>query len=105
MIQPTASQIHFLINSLCDARFMTSNKHVKKINSLLSLHKRSNETLCQYADRYWELYNEIERCDEVISARGFKLGLTSQDKQVYDDLARNKLRSMQELMTRIEGWC
>ncbi|KAI8549141.1 hypothetical protein RHMOL_Rhmol06G0003600 [Rhododendron molle] len=43
--------------------------------------------------------------DGVISARGFKLGLTSQDEQVYDDLARNKPNSMKDLMTRIEGRC
>ncbi|KAI8560046.1 hypothetical protein RHMOL_Rhmol04G0224500 [Rhododendron molle] len=94
--------------SLCDtfiARFVISNTHEKEIDSLLALRKRAVETLCQYVGRYWELFNEIEGCDEVILARGFKLGLTTQDKQVYDDLAWNKPGSMKELMTRIEGWC
>ncbi|KAI8542860.1 hypothetical protein RHMOL_Rhmol08G0172700 [Rhododendron molle] len=95
-------------DSLCDAfmaRFVTSNKHEKEIDSLLSLRKCPDETLRQYAGRYWDLFNEIEGCDGVISARGFKLGLTAQDEQVYDDLARNKPDSMKDLMTRIEGWC
>ncbi|KAI8568466.1 hypothetical protein RHMOL_Rhmol02G0201900 [Rhododendron molle] len=85
------------------ARFVTSNKHEKEIDSLLALQKRSDETLCQYAKCYWELFNEVEGCDGVISARGFKLDLTSQDKQVYDDLAHHKPNSMKDLMTRIEG--
>lgn len=59
--------------------------HAKEIDSLIILQKRNDETLCQYAGRYWELFNEIEGCDEVISARGFKLDLTSEDEQVYDD--------------------
>lgn len=84
------------------ARFVTSNKHTKEIDSLLALHKRNDETLCQYAARYWELF---ESCDEVISARGFKLDLNTDDELVYDDLARNKPKSMQELMKCIEGWC
>lgn len=95
-------------DSLCDAfmaRFVTSNKQEKEIDPLLALQKRSNETLLQYADRYWELLNEIKGCDGVISARGLKLDLTSQDEQVYDDLARQKPGSMEELMTHIEGWC
>ncbi|XP_058185757.1 uncharacterized protein LOC131302982 [Rhododendron vialii] len=87
------------------ARFVTSNKHKKEIDSLLALRKRNDETLRQYADHYWEFFNEIERCYGVISTRGFKLGLTSQDEQIYDDLARHKPNSMKDLMTHIEGWC
>ncbi|XP_058223261.1 uncharacterized protein LOC131332975 [Rhododendron vialii] len=95
-------------DSLCDAfmaRFVMSNKHEKEIDSLLALRKRDAETLRQYAGLYWELFNEIEGCDGLISARGFKLGLTSQDEQVYDDLARHKPSSMKDLMTRIDVWC
>lgn len=72
---------------------------------LLALRKRSTETLQQYAGRYWELFNEIEGCDRVISARGFKQGLGTEDEQVYNDLTRHKPKSMEELMTRIEEWC
>ncbi|KAI8535369.1 hypothetical protein RHMOL_Rhmol10G0168700 [Rhododendron molle] len=70
-------------DSLCDAfmaRSVTSNKHKMEIDSLLTLRKRSDETLRQYASRYWELFNEIEGCDRVILARGFKLRLTTQDE-------------------------
>lgn len=65
------------------ARFVTSNKHMKEIGSLLALKKRNDETVCQYVARYWELFNKIEGSDEVISARGFKLGLNTNDEQVY----------------------
>lgn len=87
------------------ARFVTSNKHAKEIDSLLALRKRNDKTPRKYAECYWELFNEIKVCDEVISTRDFNLGLTFEDEQVYDDLACNKPRSMQELMMRIEGWC
>ncbi|KAI8563843.1 hypothetical protein RHMOL_Rhmol03G0140800 [Rhododendron molle] len=87
------------------ARFAMSNKHEKEIDSLLALRKRNDKMLRQYTGCYWELFNEIEGCDGFISAQGFKLGLTSQDEQVYDDLARRKPNSMKDLMTCIEGWC
>ncbi|XP_058223074.1 uncharacterized protein LOC131332790 [Rhododendron vialii] len=77
-------------DSLCDAfmaRFVTSNKHEKEIDSLLALRKRNDETLRQYAGRYWELFNEIKGCDGLISARGFKLGLTPQDEQLIESKA------------------
>ncbi|XP_058216863.1 uncharacterized protein LOC131327744 [Rhododendron vialii] len=102
------AQSIFSFDSLCDAfmaRFVTSNKHEKEIDSFLALRKRNDEMLRQYACRYWELFNEIESCDGVISARGFKLSLTSQDEQVYNELARHKPNSIKDLMTRIEGWC
>ncbi|KAI8573233.1 hypothetical protein RHMOL_Rhmol01G0262700 [Rhododendron molle] len=83
--------------------------HLVQYKLVMSLFLRNEPSddafLCKYADRYWELFNEIEGYDGVILARGFKLGLTSQDEQVYDDLARNKPDSMKDLMTRIEGWC
>ena len=99
------------INSYSDlccaflARFVTSKKLEKEIDALLALKKRPDETLRQYATRYWELFNEIEGCDDAISAKSFKLGLSVDDEQVYDDLARNKPSSMSDLMTRVEQWC
>jgi len=85
-------------------RFLASDTTEKEINHLLALKQRNDESLRQYASRYWALYNKIDGCDSKISARGFKQGLTPEYDQVYDDLARHKPHSMKELMQRTDEW-
>lgn len=94
-------------SQLCEAfmsRFVTSDTTEKETNHLLALKQRPDETLRQYASRFWALYNKIDRCDSKISTRGFKDGLTTTYDQVYDDLARDKPHSMKELMQRMDEW-
>ena len=45
------------------ARFATSSRKIKEVDALINLKKRPEESLWQYADRYWELFNEIHGCD------------------------------------------
>jgi hypothetical protein len=92
-------------DSLCQAfmdRFVTNTEYAMEIDSLLALRKTKGESLRSYAKRYWELFNKIENCDPVVSISSFKLGLTDEDEQVYDDLALTKPKSMEELMQRVE---
>ena len=41
------------------AQFITCNKVLQLIDALLSMRMGNGETLWSYANRYWELYNEI----------------------------------------------
>ena len=57
------------------ARFIMCNKVPQPIDALLSMRMSSGETLRSYANRYWELYNEIGRGNEQVAANTFWLGL------------------------------
>lgn len=57
------------------ALFITCNKVPLSIDALLSMRIRSGETLHSYANRYWELYNEIGGENEQAAASTFWLGL------------------------------
>ena len=86
------------------ARFVTSNKARKEVDSLISLRKRPDETLRQYADRYWELFNEINNCDQKIDTSSFKLGLES-ESPILQELMLHPPETMDELMKMIDKFC
>ena len=56
-------------------RFMTCNRVLQLVDALLSMKMGAGETLYNYANRYWELYNEISGGYENITASTFRLGL------------------------------
>ena len=43
------------------SRFITNSRVPRPLSSLLSLSMHEEETLKAYSDRYWEMYNEMER--------------------------------------------
>ena len=56
-------------------QFVTCSRVLQLVDALLSMKMRVAETLCSYASRYWELYNEIGRGNEKIMASTFRMGL------------------------------
>ena len=42
------------------AKFVACSQVPKPLNSLLSMSMRERETLKNYSDKYWEIYNEID---------------------------------------------
>ena len=55
-------------------RFMTYNWVPQPMDMLLSMKIGARETLRSYANRYWELYNEIGGGNEKISESTFRWG-------------------------------
>ena len=47
------------------------------MDSLLSMVISEGETLKTYSDRYWEMFNEINRDFEDVAIRTFKVGLST----------------------------
>ena len=43
------------------ARFLTYSRVPRPLDFLLSMSTREGETLKTYFDRYWEIYNEIDK--------------------------------------------
>ena len=62
------------------ARFITNTRKPKEINSLLALTMRAGETLKSYSTWYWEVYNDIDACDEDIVVKTFRFGLHEDNK-------------------------
>ena len=71
------------------------------MDSLLGLWQARSEPMRQYAARYWDLYNEIEDCDQKIAVTSFKLGLDHSSRE-FEDLMLFPPSTMNELMGRIE---
>lgn len=69
-----------------NTRFITSNYQAKEPDALSQMRKCPNETLREYADRYWQLFDEIPGVDEYWATRSFKNGLES-DSKILDELA------------------
>ncbi|XP_058211600.1 uncharacterized protein LOC131323774 [Rhododendron vialii] len=72
--------------------------------SLSQMQKLPSETLRQYAERYWQLFNEIPGIDEYWAIRTFKNGLEINSK-ILDQLAIRPPHGMGELMRIVERFC
>nr|XP_023874221.1 uncharacterized protein LOC111986769 [Quercus suber] len=85
------------------ARFMTCSRVPQLVDALLSMKMGAEETLRSYANRYWELFNEIGRGNEKVVASTFKLGLP-EDSELQELLTMRPLENMRQLMRRIEEY-
>ena len=62
------------------AQFVINTKVSKGVGSLLILRKGKNESIKNYSKRYWETYNEIEKCSKELLVARYKLGLTPKER-------------------------
>ena len=85
------------------ARFVTCSKVPQPLDSLLSMAMKEGETLKMYFDRYWEMFNEIDRDFDDVAIRTFKVGLPAEhDLRKY--LTRKPIRSVCRLMDHINEY-
>ena len=85
------------------AWFVTCSQVPQSMDVLLSMKMRVGETLCNYASRYWELYNEIGGGNEKIVANTFRMGLPK-DSELRESLTKRPLEDMRQLMRRIKEY-
>ena len=71
------------------------------VDALLSIKMGVCETLRSYANRYWELYNEIGGGNERIAASTFRMGLP-ENSELRESLMKRSPEDMRQLMRRIE---
>ena len=85
------------------ARFITCSRVPLLLGSLLSMSMRDGEILKAYSDRYWEMFNEIDRSygDVVIST--FKAGLLA-EHDLRKSLTSKPVTSVRLLMDRIDKY-
>ena len=66
-----------LTKSFC-SRFITCSRVLQPLDSLLSMTMREGESVKAYAERYWEMFNEINGDFDEVAIRTFKVGLASE---------------------------
>uniref|UniRef100_A0A2N9FM04 Uncharacterized protein n=1 Tax=Fagus sylvatica TaxID=28930 RepID=A0A2N9FM04_FAGSY len=100
-IQAEGSSRDFTLSFLSQDRASKVSRSPKEIDSLLALTMKVGETLKSYSTRYWEVYNDIDACDEDIVVKTFRFGL-HEDSKLRKSFTRRPPVSMAELMTRLE---
>jgi hypothetical protein len=83
------------------ARFISNSQKTKEMDALLTMKLQSNETIKEYSTRFWETYNDIDRCDEEVAVRTFKLGLPP-DTGLHQSLTKRPTPIVVKLMHRID---
>ena len=59
-------------------RFITCSRVPRPLGSLLSMSVREGETLKTYSNRYWEIFNEIDRDYDDVAINTFKADLPTE---------------------------
>ena len=98
-----------LTQSFC-SRFITYNRVLQPLDSMLSMTMREGESVKAYAERYWEMFNEIDGdFDEVairtfkVAIRTFKVSLPS-ERGLRKSLTDKPVTSLRQLMDRVDKY-
>ena len=70
----STSSFKKLTQSFC-SQFITCSRISQPFDSLLSMSMREGESVKAYAERYWEMFNEIDGDFDEVAIRTFKVGL------------------------------
>ena len=70
----SVSSFKKLTQAFC-SRFITCNRILQPLDSLLSMSMREGESVKAYSDRYCEMFNEIDGDFNDVAIKTFKVGL------------------------------
>ena len=85
------------------SHFVTCSRVPRPLNSLLSMTMRDGKTLKTYSNRYWEMFNEIDRDFDDMAIRTFKVGLPA-EHDLRKALTKKPVRSVRRLMDHINEY-
>ena len=91
-----------LTQSFC-SRFITCSRVPQPLDSLLSMTIREKESEKSYAERYWEMFNEIDGDFDEVAIRTFKVGLPS-EHGLRKSLTGKLVTSLRQLMDRVHKY-
>ena len=91
-----------LTQSFC-SRFITCSRAPQPLNSLLSMTMREGESVKAYAERYWEMFNEIDDDFDEAAIRIFKVGLPA-EHGLRKSLTGKPVTSLRQLMDRVDKY-
>ena len=85
------------------SRFITCSRVPQPLYSLLSMSMREGESVKAYAERYWEMLNEIDGDFDEVAIRTFKVGLPS-EHGLRKSLTGKSVTSLRQLMDRVDKY-
>ena len=91
-----------LTQSFC-SRFITCNRVLQPLDSLLSMSMREGESVKAYSERYWEMFNEINGDFDEVAVKTFKVGLPS-EHGLRKSLIGKPITSLRQLMDRVDKY-
>ena len=91
-----------LTQSFC-SRFITCSRVPQLLDSLLSMTMRKGESVKSYAERYWEMFNEIDGDFDEVVIRTFKVGLPF-EHGLRKSLTGKSVTSLRQLMDRVDKY-
>ena len=91
-----------LSQSFC-SRFITCNRVPQPLDSLMSMTMREGESVKAYAERYWEMFNEIDGDFDEVAIRTFKVGLPPKHG-LRRSLTGKPVTSLRQLMDRVDKY-
>ena len=83
--------------------FITCSRVPRPLGSLLSMSMWEGETLKAYFDRYWEMFNKIDRDYDDVAISTFKAGLLA-EHDLRKSLTGKLVTSVRQLMDRIDKY-
>ena len=84
-------------------RFITCSRIPLSLGSLLAMFMCEGETLKAYSDRYWKMFNEIDRSYDDVAISTFKAGLPA-EHDLRKSLTGKPVTSVRSLMDRIDKY-
>ena len=96
------SSFRKLTQSFC-SRFITCSRVPQPLDSLLSMSMREGESVKAYAERYWEMFNEIDGDFDEVAIRTFKVGLLF-EHGLRKSLTGKPVTSLRQLMDRVDQY-
>ena len=88
-----------LTQSFC-SQFITCCRVPQPLDSLLSMTMRERESVKAYAERYWEMFNEIDGDFDEVAIRIFKVNLPP-EHDLRKSLTGKPVTSLRQLMGRV----
>ena len=85
------------------ACFITCSRVPLPLGSLLSMSMREGETLKDYSDKYWEMFNEIDGSYDDVAINTFKARLQA-EHDLRKSLTGKPVTSVRLLMDRIDKY-
>ena len=85
------------------ARSITCSRVPQLLGPLLSMSMRDEETLKAYSDRYWEMFNEIDRSYDDVAIGTFKASLPA-EHDLRKSLTSKPIVNVRQLMDRIDKY-
>ena len=84
-------------------QFITCSRVPQPLDSLLSMSMREGESVKAYAERYWEMFNEIDGDFDEFTIRTFKVSLPP-EHGLRKSLTSKPVISLRQLMDRVDKY-